>query len=63
MRLQGIFRKWERENGIIPTWDTPERIRVKSVYYARRPQRDGAPRLCSRTASLSPRTLFRQCMP
>ena len=26
------IRKWERENGIIPTWDTPERIRVKSVY-------------------------------
>ncbi len=24
--------EWERENGITPLWDTPERIRVKSVY-------------------------------
>ncbi|MRR18577.1 methylmalonyl-CoA mutase [bacterium] len=26
------IKKWERENGIIPIWETPERIRLKSVY-------------------------------
>jgi methylmalonyl-CoA mutase len=26
------IRKWEKENGIIPVWETGERIRVKSVY-------------------------------
>jgi methylmalonyl-CoA mutase len=26
------IQKWERENGISPLWDTPERIRLKSVY-------------------------------
>jgi methylmalonyl-CoA mutase len=26
------IQKWERENGIFPVWETPERIRVKSVY-------------------------------
>ncbi len=24
--------KWEEENGIVPVWETPERIRLKSVY-------------------------------
>lgn len=26
------IQKWEKENGIIPVWETPERIPVKSVY-------------------------------
>jgi methylmalonyl-CoA mutase len=26
------IQKWERENGIVPLWETPERIHVKSVY-------------------------------
>lgn len=26
------IQKWEKENGIFPVWETPERIRVKSVY-------------------------------
>ena len=26
------IRKWEMENGIVPDWETPERIHVKSVY-------------------------------
>ena len=26
------IRKWEKENGIFPVWETPERIPVKSVY-------------------------------
>jgi len=26
------IQKWERENGVSPTWETPERIRLKSVY-------------------------------
>lgn len=25
-------QKWEKENGISPQWETPERIRLKSVY-------------------------------
>jgi methylmalonyl-CoA mutase len=26
------IQKWERENGIVPSWETPERINLKSVY-------------------------------
>ncbi len=26
------IQKWEKENGIFPVWETPERIHVKSVY-------------------------------
>ncbi|MFZ0471998.1 MAG: methylmalonyl-CoA mutase [Bacteroidales bacterium] len=26
------IQKWEKENGVFPVWETPERIRVKSVY-------------------------------
>ncbi|MFZ2287394.1 MAG: methylmalonyl-CoA mutase [Bacteroidales bacterium] len=26
------IQKWERENGIVPVWETPERIHLKSVY-------------------------------
>jgi len=26
------IQKWERENGILPVWETPERIHLKSVY-------------------------------
>ena len=26
------IQKWERENGIVPLWETPERINLKSVY-------------------------------
>jgi methylmalonyl-CoA mutase len=26
------IQKWEKENGIFPLWETPERIRIKSVY-------------------------------
>ncbi len=26
------IQKWERDNNIIPDWETPERIRLKSVY-------------------------------
>ncbi len=26
------IQKWERENSIVPLWETPERIHVKSVY-------------------------------
>ena len=26
------IQKWERENGIVPVWETPERINLKSVY-------------------------------
>ncbi|MFN2314230.1 MAG: methylmalonyl-CoA mutase family protein, partial [Bacteroidales bacterium] len=28
----GNIKKWERENGIVPSWETPERINLKSVY-------------------------------
>jgi methylmalonyl-CoA mutase len=30
--LAGNLQKWEKENGITPLWETPERIRLKSVY-------------------------------
>ena len=28
----GNVHKWEKDNGITPLWETPERIRLKSVY-------------------------------